>query len=266
MSEVLFDRRGGGAFVTLNRPDVRNAINPAMLTNISDFLMAIRSDPEVRYLVLSGEGETFSSGGDLGVYAQALADRPDGIATFFERRVRGNAECFYHLHALEIPVVSIVRGAVAGAGINFLLTSDFVLASEDALLIFAQTRVGLPLDLSLTYHLPRIIGAKRARQLALTGGKLRAEEARTLGIIDEIHAPADLEGALARLVKSFAAVAPHAAGRSKTLINTSADYDLPSQMEREVQAIGRCVVEQDFREGVSAFMEKRAARFTGQGA
>ncbi|MFZ1743759.1 MAG: enoyl-CoA hydratase-related protein [Pontixanthobacter sp.] len=265
MNDVLFEIRNGGAFVTLNRPEVRNAINPAVLLAICDFLARIDGNPEVRYLVLRGEGVSFSSGGDIGAYADALDKDPAELRSFFERRVRGNAECFYRLHTLEIPVISVAQGAVAGAGINFLLTSDFVLATEDAMLFFAQTRIGLPLDLSLTYFLPRIIGAKRARQLALTGGRLGAAEAKDLGIIDQVMPSDAMDDALATLIKSLAAVAPRAAGRSKLLINSSEDHGLVAQMEREVEAIGECVVEPDFREGVRAFVEKRFAQFSGQG-
>lgn len=131
------------------------------------------------------------------------------------------------------------------------------------MLIFAQPRVGLPLDLSATYFLPRIVGAKRARQMAFTGGRLDAAEAKAVGIIDQIHPADELESALAALVKQFTAVAPRAAGRSKQLINASQFRGIVEQMEMEVRAIGTCVNEPDFAEGVTAFLEKRKARFIG---
>lgn len=266
MSEVEFDRRRDAAFVTFNRPEAGNALNQEMLASISAFLAPLESDRGVRYLVLQGAGSTFSAGGDLTVYARTLRLSALERREFFVNRVRANAECFLRLEALSIPVISLVRGAAAGAGLSFVLASDFVLAADNATLVLAQPRVGLPLDLSLTYHLPRTVGTKIARQLAFTGARLDAARAKELGIVDEIH-PADRLGeALASLVKGFSAVAPRAASRSKHLINTSECYDLQKQMEREIQAIGECVTEPDFSEGVEAFLAKRRASFTGAAA
>jgi 2-(1,2-epoxy-1,2-dihydrophenyl)acetyl-CoA isomerase len=263
MQEIILEKRDGGAFVTFNRPDVRNALNPGMLSAMSEFLTTIRDDSAVRYLVLQGAGGNFSAGGDVAAYAEALALPPEQRREFFESRVRGNADSFLLLEQLTIPVISMVRGAAAGAGLSFLLASDFVLAASDAVLLFAQPRLGLPLDLSMTYYLPRTVGAKFARQLAFTGARLDAERAMQLGIVDAVHRAEELDAALAKLVKSFSATSPGAAGHTKRLINTNESVALADQMEREVKAIGECVVAPDFAEGVSAFMEKRPAVFTG---
>jgi 2-(1,2-epoxy-1,2-dihydrophenyl)acetyl-CoA isomerase len=263
MSDMLFERRDGGAYVTFNRPDVRNALTPDMLRAAADFVAEIADDPAVRYLVFAGAGAHFAAGGDLASYAQTLEQSARARRLYFERRVRGNAELFVRLEMLPIPVIAIVRGAAAGAGVSFILASDFVIAAEDATLIFAQPRVGLPLDLSVTYFLPRAIGEKKARQIAFTGASLKAAEAQALGIIDEIHPADGLEAALAGRIKSFRSVAPRAAGRSKQLINRSQDRSIGEQMEQEVAAIGLCVIEPDFAEGVTAFLDKRKAAFTG---
>lgn len=265
MADILFERRDGGAFVTFNRPEVRNALTPEMLHATADFIAGIEGDSAVRYLVFQGAGEHFAAGGDVAAYGRQLAEPAARRRLHFERRVRGNAESFVRLEALLIPVISLVRGAAAGAGLSFILASDFVLAAEDATLIFAQPRVGLPVDLSATYFLPRIVGAKKARQLAFRGARLSAGEARAIGIVDEIHPGSGLDSALAALTKGFAAIAPRAAGRSKALINASGHHDIVEQMELEVRAIGLCVAEPDFAEGVTAFLEKRKARFTGEG-
>jgi 2-(1,2-epoxy-1,2-dihydrophenyl)acetyl-CoA isomerase len=263
MREIILEKRDGGAFVTFNRPEVRNALHPGILREMSAFLAAIEDDREVRYLVLQGAGGNFSAGGDVAAYSEALALSADERRDFFETRVRGNADSFLLLDQLSIPVISLVRGAAAGAGLSFLLASDFVLAAEDATLLFAQPRVGLPFDLSMTYYLPRTVGAKVARQLAFTGARLDVDRAMQLGIVDAIHPSDELEAALTALVKSFAATAPGATGHTKRLINTSEGIALADQMEREVKAIGECVVYPDFAEGVLAFMEKRRAAFTG---
>lgn len=264
MSEILLERRDGGAFVTFNRPEARNALNPDMLLKMRDFLDAIGEDADVRYLVLQGAGGNFSAGGDLAVYAETLSLPSAERRAFFETRVGGNGTCFLSLEGLTMPVISLVQGAAAGAGLSFLLASDFVLATEDATLVFAQTRVGLPLDLSLTYYLPRVVGAKKARQLAFTGAKLDAAQAKAIGIIDEVHTTDDIGPALTALVRSFAATAPAAAARTKALINSSGSASLAEQMHSEVMAIGECVTEPDFKEGVEAFLAKRRAVFSGR--
>lgn len=263
MTEVLFEKRDGGAFVTFNRPEVRNALLPEMLRTLTDFIVEIEGDAAIRYLVLQGAGAHFAAGGDLQSYARTFEMSATERRLYFERRVRGNAELFVRLEALQIPVISLVRGAAAGAGVCLIMVSDFVLAADDAVLVFAQPRIGLPLDMAASYLLPRAVGAKRARQIAFTGGALNAEKAKELGIIDEIHPAAALDDALAELVKKFFAVAPRAAGRSKALINNSQYRGIGEQMEQEITAIGACVAEPDFIEGVTAFLEKRKASFTG---
>lgn len=262
--QILFEKRDGGAFATFNRPEVRNALNPEIIRELGDFLLDIRNDPEVRYLVFQGKGEHFSAGGDLASYAEKFSLGRPALQSYMRRRVRGNAETFYMLADLPMPVISVVRGAAAGGGLSFILASDFVLAADNAMLIFAQPKVGLPLDIAATYFLPRVVGIKRARQLAMTGATLDATQAKEAGIIDEISAADDLDAVLAKLVRRFGSVAPRASGRTKQLINASMDNDIIQQMEAEVLAIGECVGEDDFEEGVRAFLDKRKAKFTGR--
>ncbi|WP_250504179.1 enoyl-CoA hydratase-related protein [Caballeronia sp. AZ7_KS35] len=265
MPDILFDKRDGGAFVTLNRPEVRNALTPEMLLETANFIAAIEHDPEVRYLVFQGAGDHFAAGGDVDSYRRLLDMPATARQRYFERRVRANAETFVRLQSLPIPVVTLVRGAAAGAGLSFVLASDFVLAAQDALLIFAQPRIGLPVDLGASWFLPRIVGAKKARQLAFTGARLNAQDALDMGIVDAIHERDQLDEALAGLVREFGSVAPRAAGRSKTLINASEGNGIVEQMEHEVRAISACIDEPDFAEGVTAFVEKRKAVFRGAG-
>lgn len=265
MSEqIILEKRDGGAFATINRPEVRNALNPELIGALASFLLDIRDDPDVRYLVIQGAGEHFSAGGDLASYAEKFSKPNAELQSYMRRRVRSNAECFYLLESFPMPVISVVRGAAAGGGLSFILASDFVLAADNAVLVFAQPKVGLPMDIAATYFLPRVVGLKQARKLAMTGATIDAAEAQRIGIIDEIHAADALGGALDRLVKRFAAVAPRASGRTKQLLNRSLEQDIVQQMEAEVLAIGECAGEADFREGVTAFLEKRRANFTGR--
>ncbi len=262
--QILFEKRDGGAFATFNRPEVRNALNPEIIGAIAEFLHDIRDDPAVRYLVFQGNGEHFSAGGDLASYAEKFPLGRRGLQSYMRRRVRSNAEAFFLLESLPMPVISVVRGAAAGGGLSFVLGSDFVLAADNCMMIFAQPKVGLPLDIAATYFLPRVVGIKQARKLAMTGATITAQEAHALGIVDEVHPADGLDAALAALVKRFSAVAPRAAGRTKLLLNQSFDNSITQQFEAEVLAIGACVGEPDFAEGVTAFLEKRKAQFSGK--
>jgi 2-(1,2-epoxy-1,2-dihydrophenyl)acetyl-CoA isomerase len=260
---LLLDKQGGGARVTFNRPEVRNALTPEMLHTLGDFLTEVQSDPGVRYLLLCGAGGHFSAGGDIAIYRDTLQMMPMERRIAFERRVRANTDVISRFDALSIPIISLIKGAVAGAGLSFVLLSDFVFASENCFLIFAQPKLGLPLDLGLTHFLPRVVGVKAAKRLAMTGARLSATEAHSLGIVDQIAPEAELEARAAALLQEMKAVAPRASGRSKRLLQEGEYRSLTEQMTAEVKAIGDCVSEPDFAEGVLAFLEKRAPEFKG---
>jgi 2-(1,2-epoxy-1,2-dihydrophenyl)acetyl-CoA isomerase len=260
---LLLEIRDGGARVTFNRPEVRNALTPDMLHELGDFLTEVQADPGVRYLLLGGTGEHFSAGGDIAIYRDTLRMTPMQRRIAFERRVLGNTDVISRLDALSIPIISLIKGAVAGAGLSFVLLSDFVYGSEDSFLLFAQPKIGLPLDLGLTHFLPRVVGIKAATRLAMTGARLSATEAQTLGIVDLIAPAGELEARAITLIEKMATVAPRGAGRSKRLLRESGYRSLTEQMSAEVKAIGDCVTEPDFSEGVMAFLEKRAPKFRG---
>ena len=255
--DIVFDRVGRGYSVTFNRPEVRNALTPAMLAEFGEFIGVIERDETAGYLLIKGAGDHFSAGGDITAYAEMLRLEPEERRRAFEDRVRANIGTICRLYALRVPVICLVRGATAGAALSMLLAADFVLAANDALIVFAQPRIALPLDFGLTYLLPRVVGTKVARQLAFTAPQITAAEGEGLGILDEVHPPAALDGAVDALLKRLEVAAPRAAQRTKSLLLASETRALEAQMEAEIKVIGQCVTEPEFDERIAAFVAKR---------
>ena len=244
------------ATITLNRPDVMNALNTQMRAEIADAF--IRGGKEARVVVLTGAGRAFCSGQDLG-------DRANAGNLDLERTLRD--EYVPMLRAIfdcPVPTISAVNGAAAGAGANLALAADVVIASEQAFFLQAFTRIGLIPDAGGTWFLPRQMGLAKAMGAALFADKITASQADAWGMIWE----AVPDDAFADHVASRAAhlaKGPTAAyARVKQAIRASFDNDLEAQLGVESKLQGECGKTRDFKEGVVAFMEKRPAIYEGR--
>lgn len=258
---IIFESSGGIARITLNRPDRLNSFNVAMHEEVRDALQRIRSDDSSRVLVLTGAGRGFCAGQDLGDRAVAPGSKSVDLGESIELRYK---PLVMSLRTLPMPVIAAVNGVAAGAGANIALACDIVIAAKSASFIQSFSRLGLVPDSGGTWTLPRLVGTARAIGLAFLGDKLSAEQAAQWGLIWRCVEDAELADTIDQLAAHFAQAPTRGFARTKDAIYGSAGRTLEQQLdvERDYQReLGNTA---DYAEGVSAFMGKRAPRFTGR--
>ena len=259
MKTLLFDVKDHVARITFNRPDAANALDLQMALDLMHASIQASEDSAVRAVLITGAGKMFSGGGDL----KSFAAQGDALPGHLK-------EVTAYLHAaisrfvrMDAPVIAAVNGAAGGAGMSLCLFADLVLAAESAKFTMAYTRAGLNPDGSSTYFLPRIVGLRRALELALTNRVLSAREALEWGIVTKVVADAELMTEAQALAQQLAAGATRALGKAKRLLHHSFSESLETQMEIEAQAIADSARTRDAREGIAAFITKRKPDFRG---
>jgi len=255
---ILLDIAEGIAKITLNRPDKLNAITAEMHAELRQALQVIRADREVRVLTITGAGRGFCSGQDL---AERRSGSPADVGSSLEKNYN---PLLKQLRALSYPVVCAVNGVAAGAGCNLALACDIVLAARSATFIQAFSRIGLIPDAGGTFTLPRLAGTARAMAAALLAEPVSAERAEQWGMIWKCVDDNQLTAEANALARRLEAGATRALGLTKRAIYASAANDFEQQLDLERDLQQEAASSADFREGVSAFKEKRTARFTGR--
>ena len=244
------------AVLTLNRPEVMNALNTQMRAEILDAVK--RAGKEARVLVMTGAGRAFCSGQDLG-------DRVSAADIDLERTLRDEYEPMLKaIFDCPIPTIAAVNGAAAGAGANLALACDVVIAAESAVFLQAFARIGLIPDAGGTYWLPRQVGLARAMGAALFAEPVTAERARDWGMIWEAIPDDDFADHWWRRATTLATGPTVAYRHAKTALRQSYENTLETQLELEARLQGECGHSRDFKEGVLAFTEKRKAQFEGR--
>lgn len=256
MAEIIFEINNGIAFVTLNRPEKLNAFNRPMALLLQEKLIACK-DAAVRCVYLTGTGKGFCAGQDL-------EEIPDPTGPGMNRILKEQFNpIIIQLQQLQKPVVAAVNGVAAGAGANIALACDIVVAHEQATFIQAFSKIGLIPDSGGTFFLPRLIGYQKAMALMMLGDKVSATEACTMGMIYKIFQAGEFETASKQLANTLAAMPTQALAYIKQALQTSADQTLEKQLALEDELQQKAAATHDFKEGVAAFMQKRAPHFKG---
>jgi 2-(1,2-epoxy-1,2-dihydrophenyl)acetyl-CoA isomerase len=245
------------ATIRLNRPSVLNAIDATTASAFLAAILTIGSRKDVRVIVLRGEGRAFCAGGDVARFEGG--DREAAIDAI----IGPLHEALRALGALSQPSIAVVQGAAAGAGFSLAMACDLAIAADTAKFTLAYARIGVSPDGSATYHLPRLVGLRKAKELALLADTVDAAEALRIGLVNRVVPEADLDAEAERLIARLASGPSAAYGHIRALLEASLDNDLETQLDAERQSFKELTKTRDFQEGVSAFLGKRLAQFQG---
>jgi 2-(1,2-epoxy-1,2-dihydrophenyl)acetyl-CoA isomerase len=258
---LQFEIQDGVAWITINRPDVLNALNLQSVKELCDIANRCSTDPTVRAAVLTGAGErAFSAGGDVADFA-AHAGNVELLIKEMTSYLHMAISRFAWMRA---PLIAAVNGVAAGGGLSLALACDLAIAADTAKFTSVYTQIGLTPDGSSTFYLPRLIGQRRAMELYLTNRVLSASEALEWGLVNRVVPSVMLGTETRALALSLAKGPTRAHGGVKKLVVMAATESLESQMERETRFISEMSASVDGREGVRAFVEKRKPNFTGR--
>ncbi len=258
---ILVETENSIARVTLNRPDTLNAMNQTMIGELTTVFTALAEQADVRAVVVTGAGRAFSSGGDIrGMLAAAPETAAEAVTAMIER-VNGMVLALYNLPQ---PVIAAINGPAHGLGMSLTLAADYRIAAMSASFSQAFIRIGLVPDGGGTFLLPRIVGWACATDLMLTGRTVPAGEAKTIGLVHQTVADAEFANTVQLCAQQFAAAPTQAIARTKALLRSSKTADFATQLSHERDHQAACATTHDFREGITAFIEKRPPVFTGR--
>lgn len=255
---IKYEKANGVATLTLNRPEVYNALNDEITFEIQAALKEAKRDQEVRVLVLTGEGKAFCSGQDL----KASAAQPDrSFSNSLHKRYNPIVRA---ITEMPKPVICRLNGVAAGAGCSFALACDLIVAGESAKLIEVFVNIGLVLDSGSSYFLPRLVGSAKAFELATMGTRVSASEAEKMGLISKCVPDDELDQAVKSYTDYYASAPTKAIGIIKKMLNKSQGSTLNEMLDYEAYCQDIAGATHDYKEGTTAFLEKRKAAFKGE--
>jgi 2-(1,2-epoxy-1,2-dihydrophenyl)acetyl-CoA isomerase len=270
VSDVLLTARDAGVLtLTLNRPERKNSISPELREELLSGLEEAHSDDEIRCVVVTGAGDAFCSGVDLGRSkvtegaTRAEPQRPD-LRAIRDAMKRGMQRVIRSIWELDKPVIASVNGVAAGGGAQLALVCDLVIAAESARFIEIFVKRGLAVDSGGGWLLPRLVGLPKAKELVFFGDPISASDAREAGLINRVVPAAELERATREWAEKLARGPTRSIGASKMLLNRALETDLTTALDEEATAQAYLSQTHDFSEGVRAFAEKRDPDFRGR--
>jgi 2-(1,2-epoxy-1,2-dihydrophenyl)acetyl-CoA isomerase len=255
-TSLILRRDGAVAHLRFNRPQSLNSLDTATAKALLAATEELRRDATVRAVVLSGEGRGFMAGGDI---SQMKTD-PQSIPTDLIDPLHATLQ---NLAALDAPVIASVHGVVAGAGVSIMLAADLAIAAEGTRFVLAYLNLGASCDGGSSFALPRVVGLRKALEIALLNEPFDAAEALRLSLVNRVVPAAELDAETTKLAQRLAGGPTLAIGRMKRLMRRSSSSDYGSQLDAEKEAFAASTRTRDFAEGVHAFLEKRPARFQG---
>lgn len=258
---LTFERDGGVAVITLNRPDAANSLDVPMSEELVKVATHCDSNPDIRAVVLTASGKMFCAGGDL----KSFAAQGDGMPEYMRYATTGLHAAIARFARMNAPYLVAVNGMAAGAGFSIAITGDLVFAAESAKFTEAYTRVGVSPDGSSTYFLPRLVGATKAKRLIFMNDILTATEAFEWGLVTEVVPDDELMARTLEVAHDLATGPTMAYGEAKRLIADTFSNTLETQMELETRAIcGLATHTEDAKTGIHGFANKEKFTFNGR--
>jgi enoyl-CoA hydratase/carnithine racemase len=267
MSDSLVESHVDGPLllVTLNRPEKRNALTPQMVEDVAAAVSAADRHPQVRAVIVHGAGTVFSAGIDILSLAASRAEVGAGDPGRWLRRLAARLQqALDRIESTEVPVIGALHGQVIGLGLELALSFDLRVASDDLKLSIPEARMGLVADVGGTTRLSRLVGPGRAKDMLMTCRAVEAAEALSWGLVNRVAPASDVLAAARALAMEIAANAPLAVGMAKLIVDQGDGLDRYTQQALERWAQGQLITTQDVAEAMTAFLEKRPPKFTGQ--
>lgn len=256
---ILFKISEGVGQITLNRPEVYNALNNQIKVELKNAFEKMDQNPEVRVIVLTGQGAAFCSGQDLKAAQSELSGTTysEAVKTYYNPLI-------LTMRNLPKPIICQLNGVAAGAGCSLALACDLIIASQKASLAELFVGIGLVMDSGSTYFLPRMVGSLRAFEIAATGRTVPATEAVQIGLVNQAVPDDQLDGVVNKAAHQLSQAPTKTIGLIKKMLNQSQHMTLEKVLEYEAEVQDQAAATEDHQEGVRAFLEKRKPQFTGK--
>ena len=264
MPHVVVQRRDAVFEITLNRPEMLNAVNRETIAALAAAVAEAGDDRAARAVLLRGAGTHFCAGGDITMFAELIRLTPAERQKALYGIVDTLHPLLVRMRHMPKPVVAAVQGAAAGFGLSLVLAADLALAAKDAVFTSGYIHLGTSPDGGMTATLPRMVGLKHAAELMLLGDRFDARHALELGLVNRVVPAEKLAAEAAALAARLAAGPTQAYGRTKALLQATLGDSFDAQLRRETENFAACAAGEDFAEGVRAFLEKRAPVFAGR--